>query len=94
VLLSCLLLIWMASCVSDGGVARVLALEHGAHKWWSTVTDSFYSSSRSLLARNLFLGYIFGRVVENTEGPQALWLTHIISSIGGLLNITCLLMHI
>jgi hypothetical protein len=35
-----------------------------------------------LLARNLFCGYMFGRVVDNTEGSFALWLTWVMSALG------------
>jgi hypothetical protein len=35
-----------------------------------------------LLARNLFCGYMFGRVVDNTEGGTALWLTWLLSALG------------
>jgi hypothetical protein len=46
------------------------------------LTDAVSSSSSALLARNLFFGYMFGRVVENTGGSGALWLTYVLSAVG------------
>lgn len=48
------------------------------------LTDALLSPSSTLLARNLFFGYMFGRVVENTESSGALWLTFVLSALGAL----------
>ncbi|KAF6259684.1 hypothetical protein COO60DRAFT_1460076 [Scenedesmus sp. NREL 46B-D3] len=59
------------------------AVTLGLSSWWSPLTDAFCSTSGQLLARNLFFGYMFGRVVENTESGGALWLTYLLGAAGG-----------
>ena len=49
------------------------------------LVDGFCSHSNQLLARNLFFGYMFGRVVDNTESGGALWLTFLLSVASGFL---------
>jgi membrane associated rhomboid family serine protease len=85
VLLSALILAWLATSSSSLPFIspKLLLLEQGFGKWWALATDAFCSASGQLLARNLFLGYMFGRVVENTESSGALWLTYLLGSAGG-----------
>jgi hypothetical protein len=61
---------------------KLLALEHNPAKWWSPLTDAFCSYSGQHLARNLFFGYMFGRVVQNTESNSALWVSYLLSAAG------------
>eukprot|EP00879_Flechtneria_rotunda_P011931 GHRR01012462.1.p1 GENE.GHRR01012462.1~~GHRR01012462.1.p1 ORF type:complete len:253 (+),score=92.03 GHRR01012462.1:1396-2154(+) len=62
---------------------KLLSLENTTSKWWSVVTDAFVSPTIDLLARNLFFGYMFGRVIQNSESGKALWLTYLTSAGGG-----------
>jgi len=60
---------------------QFMKLNHEAH-WWAFVTDAFWSASSEQLARNVFLTYMFGRVVQNTESSRALWLVYLLSAVG------------
>lgn len=80
-----MVLVWVATSSSSGSLPislKLLSLEHNWAKWWSVLTDGFCSASGQLLARNLFFGYMFGRVVENSESSGALWLTFLLSAAG------------
>jgi hypothetical protein len=59
-----------------------LALDRA--RLWTAVADAWLSPGFDLLARNLFFGYMFGRVVDNVEGGQGLWLTYLLSAAGEL----------
>eukprot|EP00878_Enallax_costatus_P010323 GHUV01010775.1.p2 GENE.GHUV01010775.1~~GHUV01010775.1.p2 ORF type:complete len:175 (+),score=38.89 GHUV01010775.1:748-1272(+) len=74
ILLSTLAIVWLitSSSALPAISVKVLSLEHSMDKWWSAVTDAFVSSSSQALARNFFFGYMFGRVVENSESTGAL----------------------
>jgi membrane associated rhomboid family serine protease len=84
ILLTALILVWLAASSSSLPIIspKLLLLEQGCGKWWALLTDAFCSASGQLLARNLFLGYMFGRVVENTESSGALWLTYLLGTAG------------
>jgi membrane associated rhomboid family serine protease len=84
VLLSALVLVWLAANSSSLPIIcpKLLLLDQSIGKWWSPLTDAFCSASVQLLARNLFFGYMFGRVVENTESGGALWLTYLLGAAG------------
>jgi hypothetical protein len=49
---------------------------------WTVLSDAWLSPGVDLLARNLFFGYVFGRVVDNVEGGQGLWLSYVLSAAG------------
>lgn len=98
ILLTTLFLVWLAtsssgsspsafssSSSSSTSLIKLLTLEHNNAKWWSIITDGVCSHSSQLLARNLFFGYMFGRVVNNTESGGALWLTFLLSAAGAWL---------
>eukprot|EP00775_Hariotina_reticulata_P001907 gene1905-biopygen3393 len=84
-LLVSLVLVWALSNSTNSPVSilKLLSLEHNPAKWWSRFTDGFCSCSRQQLARNLFFGYMFGRVVQNTESSSALWASYLLSAAGG-----------
>jgi hypothetical protein len=53
------------------------------HKhWWTFATDGLHSSSPTLLATGLFLSYMFGRSLENSQGSVALLMTYTLACIG------------
>jgi membrane associated rhomboid family serine protease len=83
-LLSALVLVWLAASSSSLPFisSKLLLLDQGLGRWWAPLTDAFCSASGQLLARNLFFGYMFGRVVENTESGGALWLTYLLGAAG------------
>ncbi|WIA42898.1 hypothetical protein OEZ86_008813 [Tetradesmus obliquus] len=86
ILLSTLVLVWLAASSSSLPFVspKLLLLDQGLNnKWWAPLTDAFCSASGQLLAQNLFFGYMFGRVVENTESGGALWLTYLLGAAGG-----------
>lgn len=83
------------SASSSGGALipiKLLSLDHisssgsGGAGWLARLlcplTDALLSPSSGLLARNLFMGYMFGRVVDNTEGGTALVGTFVLSALG------------
>jgi hypothetical protein len=53
-----------------------------ANRWWTLLSDALVSTSSGALARSLFFGYMFGRVVQNTEGGGALAATFTLSALG------------
>lgn len=83
-MLSTMVLVWLITNSNALPTVsfKVLSLEHCPDKWWSAITDAFVSSNSHALARNVFLGYMFGRVVENSESTGALWLTYLTSAVG------------
>ncbi|KAF8057636.1 RBL11 [Scenedesmus sp. PABB004] len=61
-----------------------LALDHDPGRWWAAASDALASPSAALLGRNLFLTYMFGRVVESSWGSAgALALTWLAGAAGG-----------
>ena len=93
-LLCCFLAVWLLTNTpllgsSCSGLLKLLSLDQissSSSSWLvrllCPLTDAVSSSSNALLARNLFFGYMFGRVVENTGGSGALWLTYVLSAVG------------
>ncbi|GBF98365.1 hypothetical protein Rsub_10760 [Raphidocelis subcapitata] len=69
--------------------AGALALDRA--RPWTALADAWFVPSGELLARNLFLGYMFGRAVDNVEGSRGLWLGFVLSAIGGSLAALLLL---
>lgn len=90
VLLSILVIVWLitSSSTLPAVSAKLLSLENSPHKWWSFVTDAFVSNSSEQLFRNLFMGYMFGRVVENSESTKALWITYLMSAAGKVCDVS------
>ena len=94
ILLCCYVAVWLltaAPLTSSGPLLplKLLSLDHfsSSSSSWLTkclcpFTDALLSPSSTMLARNLFMGYMFGRVVENTESSGALWLTFGLSALG------------
>lgn len=60
------------------GMAKTLYLNHASWKWWQVVTSTFCHASWSHLSGNLFLLYIFGRLVEEEEGAFGVVLAYLI----------------
>ena len=59
-----------------------LYLDHIGPKWWQFVTSSFCHASWAHLSSNLFMLYVFGKIVEEEEGLGGVWFTYIITAIG------------
>ncbi len=92
ILLSALIAIWaLGSAFGAPASSKLLALEGGAgwRKWWAVLTDALWSRTPDLLARNVFMGYVFGRTVESAEGPQGLWLTYALAAAGAGAELGC-----
>jgi membrane associated rhomboid family serine protease len=83
VLLACLVLVWLAGTAGLLPPAQ-LVLDPSRARWTSLLTDAFACTSSQLLARNAFLVYVFGRVVQNTEGGAAVWCVFLLSALGEL----------
>lgn len=81
-LLGTVMLVWLMGSILGTPMSRFLTLDHSWSRWWTWVTDAFHCSTHAQLAVSLFLGYMFGRVVENTESTQGLWLTYVLSAAG------------
>lgn len=83
-LLLSLTAVWLLTGVSALLPASALALDRV--RPWTALTDAWCSPGFDLLARNLFFGYMFGRVVDNVEGSQGLWLSYTLSAAGGCVH--------
>jgi len=59
-----------------------LYLWHNAPHWWQFLTAAFCHASWDHLSSNLFMLYTFGKIVEEEEGPMAVWFTYIVCSVG------------
>ena len=76
----------------------LFALDHLAHqswvqqlylfnahpRWWQFITSAFCHGSFEHLSGNMFMLYVFGKIVEEEEGVAGVWVTYIICSLGGL----------
>lgn len=80
-LLLSLVAAWVLTGVLGVVPPAVLALDRP--RLWTALADAWCSPGSDMLARNLFFGYMFGRVVDNVEGGQGLWLSYVLSAIGG-----------
>eukprot|EP00210_Caulerpa_lentillifera_P008428 g8040.t1 len=60
-----------------------LYLYHAAPRWWQFVTCAFCHASWAHLSSNLFLLYVFGKLIEEHEGALGLWTSYIICALGG-----------
>ena len=61
---------------------RMLYLDHIAPKWWQFITSSFCHASWQHLSSNIFMLYIFGKIVEEEEGMWGVWWTYFITAVG------------
>ena len=59
-----------------------LYLDHINPKWWQFITCSFCHASWAHLSSNIFLLYVFGKIVEEEEGLWGVWFTYIITAVG------------
>ncbi len=49
---------------------------------WQFITAAFAHASWEHLSSNIFMLYVFGRIVEEEEGALGVWLTYIVCSVG------------
>lgn len=59
-----------------------LYLWHAFPKWWQFLTSAFCHASWQHLSSNLFMLYVFGKVVEEEEGGLGVILTYLIGAAG------------
>lgn len=64
-----------------------LYLYHASPRWWQFVTSAFCHASWEHLSSNLFLLYVFGKLVEEQEGAIGVWCAYIICALGKPLQI-------
>lgn len=64
------------------GCAQSLYLNHAKPAWWQWVTHAVCHGSYGHLSGNLFNLYVFGRLVEETEGAFGVWFTFIVTAAG------------
>jgi hypothetical protein len=83
VLIAALLVTWLSVSLAGPSISPLLAYSNVHKHWWTYATDGLHSSSPTLLATGLFLSYMFGRSLENSQGPVALLLTYTLACIGG-----------
>lgn len=76
------LALFAADFVFKAPWVRSLYLWHRAPHWWQFLTAAFCHASWDHLSSNLFMLYTFGKIVEEEEGPGALWFTYIVCSVG------------
>jgi len=60
-----------------------LMLNHMKPRWFQFITSIFCHASWQHLSSNLFLLYIFGKLVEEEEGMLGVWMTYIVCGVGG-----------
>ena len=60
-----------------------LYLYHMHPRWWQFLTASFCHGGWEHLSGNIFLLYVFGKLVEEQEGAIAVWATYLICALGG-----------
>ena len=60
-----------------------LALSHWHPKPWQFVTAAFVHANWEHLFGNAFSLLVFGRMVEEEEGPLGLWLTYLVCGVSG-----------
>lgn len=60
---------------------------YNAHwRWWQFITAAFCHGSFEHLSGNLFMLYVFGRIVEEEEGVAGVWGTYLICALGACLS--------
>lgn len=69
---------------------RALYLYHASWKPWQLVSSLFFHDSFSHLSGNLFFLLVFGRFVEDAEGPWGVILTYLVT--GVFANVASLLL--
>lgn len=55
---------------------------HASPRWWQFITSAFCHANFEHLSSNLFLLYVFGKLVEEQEGAFGVWMTYLICAIG------------
>jgi hypothetical protein len=63
------------------GLLSPAALALDRARPWTALADAWLVPSFDLLARDLFFGYMFGRVVDNVEGSRGLWLAWVLAAL-------------
>eukprot|EP01026_Neomeris_dumetosa_P034644 TRINITY_DN277_c0_g1_i4.p1 TRINITY_DN277_c0_g1~~TRINITY_DN277_c0_g1_i4.p1 ORF type:complete len:249 (-),score=10.00 TRINITY_DN277_c0_g1_i4:117-863(-) len=64
---------------------KMLYLRGSNPQWWQFVSCGFCHATFQHLTSNLFMLYVFGKIVEQEEGTWGLLLTYIMCSLGGVL---------
>lgn len=59
-----------------------LYLHHVGWHWWQFITCTFCHASWEHLSGNAFLLLIFGKAVEQEEGPLGVWLAYLFCGLG------------
>lgn len=65
-----------------------LYLYNARARWWQFITAAFCHGSFEHLSGNLFMLYVFGRIVEEEEGVAGVWGTYLICALGALCIMT------
>ena len=71
-------------------LSSTLALSHWAPSWWQFATSLFVHRDWAHLTDNLFLLYMFGRIVEEEEGFWGVLVSYLICGLGA--NIASILL--
>eukprot|EP01025_Chloroclados_australasicus_P038956 TRINITY_DN4019_c1_g1_i1.p1 TRINITY_DN4019_c1_g1~~TRINITY_DN4019_c1_g1_i1.p1 ORF type:complete len:203 (-),score=12.38 TRINITY_DN4019_c1_g1_i1:343-951(-) len=64
---------------------RMLYLHGRNPQWWQFITCGFCHANFQHLSSNLFMLYVFGKIVEQEEGFWGLLFTYVFCSLGGVL---------
>ena len=64
---------------------QLLYLNHTAPTWWSFATSTFCHASYAHLSSTLFVLYVFGKLVEEEEGPAGVVAAYVITGVGASL---------
>lgn len=60
-----------------------LYLNHAMPRWWQLVTSAFCHADWAHLSSNLFMVYVFGKLIEEKEGAFGVWMAYLVTAIGG-----------
>ncbi|KAK9866699.1 hypothetical protein WJX84_001104 [Apatococcus fuscideae] len=64
-------------------IIRAMWLNHAAARWWQFISCAFCHVGWEHLSNNLFLLFVFGRIVEEEEGAAGVWVSYLLSAVGG-----------
>lgn len=65
-----------------GFISKSLYLYHSFARPWQFVTSAFCHASWQHLSSNIFMLYVFGKIIEEEEGAFGVILTYIVGAVG------------
>lgn len=81
-LLLCNTALFVLDHIAKQSWVHSLYLFNAHPRWWQFITSAFCHTSFEHLSGNMFMLYVFGRIVEEEEGPGGVWCTYLICALG------------